>query len=172
MQRPSDSSDHDMYGISQITHYTGAKAWRVTLFRDGKKVVDREFPYLKHGGEAAALQEAKTHRDAQMLLHPPQLSRDVRAKIRTTNTSGHAGVTRYRMGKHWYWVAQTKRRDGKSMKKSFRIDIFGENQAKALAVEERQRQLSEIDHLVFRSLQGEQHYRRLVEQSPARPTTD
>lgn len=154
-----------MYGISPITHYNGAKAWRVTLFRDGKKVVDKEFPHLTYGGEALALREAIAHRDEQMLLHPPRRSRDVRGKIRTTNTSGHAGVTRYRMGKYYYWVAQTKRRDGKPLKKSFRIDQFGEEEAKALAIAERNRQLSEIDHLVFRSHEGEQHYAQLVRDS-------
>lgn len=162
---PIDFEPSALYGITAITHYKGAKAWRVTLFRAGKKVVDREFPHLKYGGEAAALQAAKAHRDAQMLLHPPQQSRVVRARIRTTNTSGHAGVTRYRMGKYVYWVAQTKRRDGKPLKKCFRIDKFGEEEAKALAIAERNRQLSEIDHLVFRSHEGEQHYAKLVRDS-------
>ncbi|WP_415845003.1 hypothetical protein ACMYUJ_19775 [Stutzerimonas zhaodongensis] len=159
-----------MYGISLITHYHGTKAWRVTLFRDGRKVVEKEFPHLTHGSEEAALLAAIAHRDEQMLLHPPRCSRDVREKIRTTNSSGHSGVTRYRMGKYWYWVAQTKRRDGRPMTKSFRIDLLGEEQAKALAVAERARQLSEIDHLVFRSREGELHHAKLVrDSSSSRP---
>jgi hypothetical protein len=97
-----------------------------------------------------------------MLLHPPQLSRDVRQRLRQTNTSGHAGVSRYRIGKHWYWVAQTKRRDGKPLKKSFRIDRYGEEQAKALAIEERKRQLLLIDHVVLRSTEAESQYARLL----------
>lgn len=44
-----------MYGISLITHYNGAKAWRVTLFRDGRKVIEKKFPHLTHGREEVAL---------------------------------------------------------------------------------------------------------------------
>ncbi|MGM3386872.1 hypothetical protein KXR94_04355 [Stutzerimonas stutzeri] len=161
-----------MYGIIPITHYNGAKAWRVTLFRDGKKVADKEFPHLAYGSETLALREAMAYRDEQMLQHPPRQSRDVRAKIRTTNTSGYAGVTRYRIGKHYYWVAQTKRRDGKPLKKCFRIDRFGEEEARSLAIAERERQLSDIDHLVFRSHEGEQLYARLVQGKSSKPSAE
>ncbi|WP_437269642.1 hypothetical protein ACRYHF_11770 [Stutzerimonas balearica] len=151
-----------MYGITAITHYNGAKAWRVTLYRAGAKQVEREFPFLSHGGELQALAKAQAYRDEQMLLHPPQLSREVRQRLRQTNTSGHAGVSRYRIGKHWYWVAQTKRRDGKPLKKSFRIDRYGEDQAKALAIEERKRQLLLIDHVVLRSAEAQNQYAQLL----------
>lgn len=40
-----------MYGITAITHYNGARAWRVTLYRAGAKEVEKEFPFLSHGGE-------------------------------------------------------------------------------------------------------------------------
>lgn len=165
---PLDSDSTELYGITAITHGKGAKAWRVTLFRDGRKVIDKEFPHLTHGGEASALQKAQACRDETMLKHPPRHSREVRQKVRTTNTSGHPGVTRYRMGRYWYWVAQTKRRDGKPIKKSFRIDLYGEQEAKALAIAERERQLEEIDHRVFRSARGEQLYDRLVSNARAR----
>ncbi|WP_200589069.1 AP2/ERF family transcription factor [Stutzerimonas stutzeri] len=97
-----------------------------------------------------------------MILHPPQLSLDVRQRLRQTNTSDHAGVSRYRIGKYWYWVAQTKRRDGKPVKKSFRIDRYGEIQAKALAIEERKRQLLLIDHVVLRSAEAQNQYAQLL----------
>lgn len=151
-----------MYGITAITHYNGARAWRVTLYRDGAKQVEKEFPFLKHGGELQALTKAQAFRDEHLLLNPPQLSREVRQRLRQTNTSGHAGVSRYRIGKHWYWVAQTKQRDGRALKKAFRIDRFGEERAKALAIEERNRQLAQIDHLVLRSAEAQKHYARLL----------
>ncbi len=68
-----------MYGITAITHYNGARAWRVTLYRAGAKQVEKEFPFLSHGGELQALAKAQAFRDEQMILHPPQLSRDVRS---------------------------------------------------------------------------------------------
>jgi len=156
-----------MYAITAITHYNGARAWRVTLYRDGTKRVEKEFPFLKHGGESAALEKATAFRDEQLLRHPPRFSRDIRQQVRSSNTSGHPGVTRYRMGKYWYWVAQTKRRDGKPLKKSFRIDLHGEEKAKALAIAERRRQLTEIDHRVFRGSEGEMRYAQLLREHQA-----
>lgn len=161
-----------MYGISLITHRNGARAWRVTLYRDRRKQTEREFPFLKCGGEGAALSMAKAFRDEQLLLSPPRMSREIRGKMRSTNTSGHPGVTRYRMGKYWYWVAQTKLRDGKPIKKSFRVDRYGDQEAKALAIAERERQLAQITHRAFRSPEAEEHYANLRQKHLVAPSIE
>jgi hypothetical protein len=72
---------------------------------------------------------------------PPPISRP--ELVRTNNRSGVAGVVRRkgRNGHPGYWTAQTFV-DGVAVTRSFSVLTEGEEKARALAVEERRRQLS------------------------------
>jgi hypothetical protein len=150
------------YGISRINHgKAGTPAWRVCLYRGQEKAVEKEFPFLKHGGEQQARKAAEAFRNEALLLFPPEKSSEVRQRLRENNTSGFPGVSRQTMGHYTYWIAQTKTRDGKKLSKAYRIELYGEQQALTLAIEARKQQLKTIEHRVFRSADGERLFSEL-----------
>ncbi|MGE8187579.1 AP2/ERF family transcription factor [Pseudomonas sp. NPDC086278] len=160
---PDAAASSNDYAIIKVRHKkSGALAWRVSLFREGVMKVHKEFTFISHGGERPARAAAERFRNEQMLRFPPQLSRTVRKKLRVTNTSGLAGVSRQTNGKNTYWVAQTKTRDGKKLSRSFNVEKFGEEQAKLKAAEARKEQLATIEHRTFRRKRGEKLYGELL----------
>ncbi|MBP3365073.1 MAG: AP2 domain-containing protein, partial [Pseudomonas sp.] len=64
-----------------------------------------------------------------------------RQRLMPHNTSGHPGVYRVRSNQIEYWRATT-RIHGYNLSKSFRVDRYGDDEAKRLALQERQRQLT------------------------------
>ena len=86
----------------------------------GKKI-NQTFSFLKSGGEAMAYQAARTFRDEMVLSHPPQQQHE-----RLCGVYKRSG-----------WVAQTLKYDGKYVRKFFNVAPLGEEQALALASENR-----------------------------------
>lgn len=157
------TTDINNYAITRVRHKkSGAMAWRVTLYRGGALKVHKEFTFISHGGERPARAAAEHFRNEQMLRFPPQMSCTIRQKLRTTNTSGLAGVSRQTNGKNTYWIAQTTTRDGKKLSRSFNVEKFGEEQAKHKAIEARKQQLATIVHRTFRHQAGEKLYGELL----------
>lgn len=160
---PDTPESFNDYAIFKVRHKkSGAMAWRVSLFREGVFKVHKEFTFISHGGEGPARVAAEQFRNEQMLLFPPPLSSTIRQKLRASNTSGLAGVSRQTNRKNTYWIAQTKTRDGKKLSRSFNVEKFGEQQAKHKAIEARKQQLATIEHRTFRHHGGEKLYAELV----------
>mgnify|MGYP003602635293 CR=1 FL=1 len=92
----------------------------------GKKI-HQTFSFLKYGGEAMAYQAARTFRDEMVLSHPPQQQHE-----RLCGVYKRSGGS-----KQTYWGAQTLKYDGKYVRKFFNVAPLGEEQALALASENR-----------------------------------
>lgn len=156
------SIDQNSYGLTKVCHAKkGASAWRVTLYRDGAKIIEKEFPFLRHGGEEQALRVAEAFRNEAVLLYPPAESAQTRQRKRKSNTSGYPGVSKQTMGRYTYWVAQTKTREGRKLCNAYRIELYGDERALKMALEAREKQLKSIQHRIFRSASGERLYKEL-----------
>lgn len=114
-------------------------AWKIDIQRSGKVHV-HQFSFAEHGGETAALEAAEALRNQLVLKMPPLFSYEDRQRLMPHNTSGHPGVYRVQSNQIDYWRATT-RIHGYNLSKSFRIDRYGDEQAKQMALEERERQL-------------------------------
>lgn len=158
--------NHNDYGIHLLKGASGPRAWKVTIYRDGK-VFNRLFSFSRYGGEVPAREAADACRDKLMLANLPKLSRDIRQRIISTNTSGFPGVHYRCYTGVAYWVARTTLRNGSSVTKSFRVELYGDARAKELAVRERERQLDKVgDYRSYKVPQGEQHLIQLIIEDP------
>jgi hypothetical protein len=165
-RRVSKSKAND-YGIHLLVGIKGPRAWKVTIYRDGR-TLNRLFSFSRYGGREAARKEADACRDLLMLEHLPKLSRDIRQRIIATNTSGFPGVHYRCYTSIAYWVARTTLRNGSSVTKSFRVEYYGYDRAKELAIRERERQLDSIgDYRSFKVVQGERRLMQLMMENPA-----
>ena len=117
-----------------------AYAWKIDFQRSGK-VHAQVFDFVEYGGELAALEAAETLRNQLVLKMPLSFTYASRRRLMPNNTSGHAGVYRVQSNQIDYWRATT-RIYGYNLSKSFRIDRYGEDEAKQMALLERERQLT------------------------------
>ena len=115
-------------------------AWKVDIQRAGK-VHMHLFEFAEYGGEVQALNEAEAMRNKLVLKMPVSFTYENRQRLMPHNTSGHPGVYRVQSNNIQYWRATT-RIHGYNLSKSFRIDRYGDEQAKQLALQERERQLT------------------------------
>jgi hypothetical protein len=159
--------NHNDYGIHLLIGANGPRAWKVTIYRDGR-VFNRLFSFSRFGGAQAARIAADACRDDLMLAHLPKLSRDIRQRLISTNTSGYPGVHYRCYTGVAYWVARTTLRNGSSVTKSFRVEYYGDARAKELAIQERERQLDLLgDYRSFKVAQGEKHLIQLIIENPS-----
>ena len=115
-------------------------AWKLDIRRSGKVHV-HHFDFAEYGGEAAALKAAENVRDQLVLTMPQAITYENRQRLTSHNTSGHPGVYRVHANHIHYWRA-TSRIHGYNLSKSFRVDRYGDDEAKRLALQERERQLT------------------------------
>ncbi|MFJ7883905.1 AP2 domain-containing protein [Pseudomonas sp. NPDC096917] len=115
-------------------------AWKVDIQRSGK-VHMHVFDFAEYGGEIAALEAAETLRNQLVLKMPLSFTYENRQRLMPHNTSGHAGVYRVKSNQIDYWRATT-RIHGYNLSKSFRVDRYGDEEAKQMALLERERQLT------------------------------
>ena len=115
-------------------------AWKIDIQRAGKVHV-HHFAFDQYGGEIPALEAAENLRNQLVLKMPQSFTYEDRQRLMPHNTSGHPGVYRVQSNQIDYWRATT-RIHGYNLSKSFRIDKYGDDQAKQLALEERERQLT------------------------------
>lgn len=115
-------------------------AWKVDIQRAGKVHI-QVFDFNEYGGSAAALKAAEQARDELLLKTPLAFNYENRQRVMPHNTSGHPGVYRIQSNNIEYWRATT-RIHGYNLSKSFRIDRYGDEEAKGMALQERERQLT------------------------------
>ena len=115
-------------------------AWKLDIQRSGKMHLHL-FDFAEYGGEAAALDAAENLRNQLVLKMPQAFTYESRQRLMPHNTSGPPGVYRVLSNHIDYWRATT-RIHGYNLSKSFRVDRYGDDEAKRLALQERQRQLS------------------------------
>lgn len=144
MSRYSTFNPPELYGITRSFHAkTKTWAWKVAITRKGKKVALKNFADIVHGGEEKALAAAMAYRDKAMADHPPMSKIELCQKVRSTNTSGIAGVFRRQISENYaFWAARTQLPDGRILSRKFSINQYGEDGAKLHAIQERARQLA------------------------------
>lgn len=135
--------------ITRIDHEASRTyAWRVTLQRRNVITV-KPFSDATHGGKLKALKAALKYRDQLLPQYQPFDHHVwVRTRLRKNNTSGIPGVARYDKIANFhtgrrevFWLAHWVDEYGASRKRKFSVLLYGERQAKRLAVAERERQL-------------------------------
>ena len=127
--------------ICLLKHHDGCPyAWKLDIQRSGKVHIHL-FNFADYGGEAAALEAAESLRNQLVLKMPQVFTYESRQRLMPHNTSGHPGVYRIQSNNIEYWRATT-RIHGYNLSKSFRIDRYGDEQAKLMALQERERQLT------------------------------
>lgn len=140
MPRPR-ANNHNHCFIYPLKHDDGHPyAWKLDIQRSGKSHLHL-FGFAEYGGEAPALEAARNMRHQLVLNMPQPFGYASRQRLMPHNTSGHPGVYRVQSSKICYWRATT-RIHGYNLSKSFRIDLYGEDEAKRLALQERQQQLA------------------------------
>lgn len=146
-------------GIYRRTDATRGAHVHVSLMRNGK-LYQKYFVDAKCGGPTEALRLARAWRDRVAVQNPALALADFCAIVRSTNTSGIAGVSRVDKGSvsakgvfvsRPYWCARLAVVDGKIRLKSFSVRKFGEEQARANAVQTRTDALRELGTLAFRA---------------------
>ncbi|KMM86092.1 AP2 domain-containing protein [Pseudomonas taetrolens] len=130
--------------IYALKHQDGKPyAWKVDIQRAGKVHI-HIFDFSEYGGEGPALHAAEIMRNQLVLRMPLAFTYEHRQRLMPHNTSGHPGVYRVQSNHVDYWRATT-RIHGYNLSKSFRIDRYGDAEAKQLALQERERQLKLCD---------------------------
>lgn len=132
-----------MYGISRTE-----QGWKVQLRRNGVALF-KEFGFKIHRGEELALLRAQEWRDQMVKAHPPAPRRKGAQTLRSSNTTGIAGVAcRFdAQGKPKAWIAITYVSKDTALSKFFSVGRFGA-QAKELAIKERLKQLEQMTGLM------------------------
>jgi len=113
----------------------------------------RYFTDAEHGGMRASLRAAMAHRDKIAKKMPPMTRRQRATVVLKTNTSGIVGVHRRikpvtRRGKCWryaVWTATGSPRPYARKVKDFYVRVWGEREAKRLAIEQRKEWEHEMD---------------------------
>lgn len=154
----------DMYGISRIDSASErTHAWRVSLRRRGKRLV-KNFTDRQHGGSSQALAAAQRYRDSLLHRYPPLSRRDFAAILRSNNLTGVSGVYRYAkryrlkdgtQKESWYWEANWPAARGVSAKASFSVNRYGEDIARLMALQAREKGLAAVEGVFWASERGE-----------------
>ncbi|MDP9899532.1 hypothetical protein [Variovorax ginsengisoli] len=125
------------------------QAWYVDI-RRSHQLFRSVFSDSVYGGKKASLRAAQAWRDEIFATHPGYTKEGYATQLRPNNTSGVAGVSLYtRSTGTQCWKAVTVV-NGRPISRSFRIDLHGYEQAFALAVKERQRQLTLFSNELWR----------------------
>lgn len=142
-------------GEPYIGRYASAKGtsfyWRVSIVRQGARH-RKCFTDSAYGGADGALIAAKAWRDELFRTLPVDNRAQVAVRVKATNTSGVAGVTRTRemqKGKlGQFWVGYSPVIKGQSRRSNkFSIAKYGEEQAFALAVKAREAFVAELGEI-------------------------
>ena len=146
-----------MYGISRIT--SGTEAWRVSLLRQGRRLV-RNFPDRRYGSTSAALRAAQCHRDQLVKQYPPTTRKAFASATRRNNVTGITGVYRYSkkyklrdgtLRELWYWEANWPTEPGRSAKATFSVTRFGEDVARQKAIRARKAGMAQVQGVFWAS---------------------
>lgn len=138
-------------GRHETTSGTG-QYWRVSIIRQGTRY-RKTFSDSVHGSTHKALLAAKGWRDQLFSTLPVDSKATVVSRVKATNTSGVAGVTRAsaeRKGQVFqYWVAASPKVKGRQHRsKRFSIDKYGNEVAFQLATCAREAFVDELRNVV------------------------
>lgn len=157
------AESEDNYGISRIDDEKNRSlAWRVSLRRRGRMHV-KNFPDQKFGGTDEALQRARAYRDVLVCKYPPITRKEMCAIRRSNNKSGISGVCTYAkryvrrdgsVKENWYWEASWPNEQGESVKAIFPVSKYGDEMARQMAINARQRGIENIEGVFWRSERG------------------
>jgi hypothetical protein len=111
----------------------------------------RYFSDNVYGGREQALKAAQAYRDEVLASQSgPDHQMWIRTRLRKNNTSSIPGVGRYESldkrkanCKRIFWMASWME-NGKSRKKKFSVLRYGEQKARQMAIDERERQLRRV----------------------------
>lgn len=152
-----------MYGISRVVSAKyRTRAWRVSLTRQGKKLV-KNFPDKKYGDKHRALTLARLHRDELLRRYPPTTRKQMCSILRQNNRSGIPGVYSYakkytlRSGairECRYWEATWQGENYESISACFSVKTYGEDMARQLAIRARKKGVSAISGVLWVSARG------------------
>ncbi len=147
------SSDVGEYGIYRREEQrSGLSGWEVGIGRNGRIVGRAYFSDRRYGGSLRALEAAREFRDLIVEQYPPVLRATLNQRVRSNNRSGFPGVYIVRKQDRVVgYCAQTKLPVGKVLQRFFGFGRYGPQRALALAVEERARQLLQVDTQVAHS---------------------
>ncbi len=126
--------------------------WWVRIHRDGE-MIHKFFSDSACGGESNALHEAKSHRDALLLVYPKPERGNMFNKTNSRNQSGIAGIHKTRSIKRgiYYevWQAGWVLPNGKRINRKFHFSPDGrsEKEALQLAVKAREEGLKTISKM-------------------------
>ncbi len=119
--------------------YDGIEGWQVRYMRDGA-LFQQIFRDKAYGGEAAALTVAEEFH-TRLLSYFPPITRREWAEMRRANSREVVGVSRVvkKVKGHEYpaWEARWTQEPGKHRNKRFYVGMYGEEEAKRLAIEVR-----------------------------------
>lgn len=162
MKQVKHDSAND-YGISRIDDERNrAQAWRVSLRRHGSMHV-KNFPDLKYGGKAQALEKAREFRDELVGRYPPITRKEMCSIRRSNNKTGINGVCTYAkryvrrdgsVKENWYWEASWPNQSGESIKAVFPVSKYGAEMARQMAINARQRGIENIEGVFWCSEPG------------------
>ncbi|GGA84881.1 hypothetical protein GCM10011491_10590 [Brucella endophytica] len=120
---------------------THGKGWRVSIQRRGL-VVLRNFKDAVYGSSEAALAQARAYRNAVIDILPPMTNREHAVQLRRNNTTGVPGIYRVEKEAGVFWEAHLHLAEG-TKRKLFPATKYGEWEARAMAIAQRQQWLSE-----------------------------
>jgi hypothetical protein len=134
-------------GITRFENYkNNADGWWVRLRRQGE-TLSKFFKDSDYPSKAAALKAAREHY-RQLVKENPKTSRREFAERKTARSSEIVGVQRVvsiRFGHEYeHWKARWSPKKGVRRVKTFSVDFYGEEEAKRLAIEARQKGLEEM----------------------------
>lgn len=147
-------SEKPMYGISRMDNDSNrTHGWLVTIQRR-REIYRKFFSDMPHGGKLKALAAAKAFRD-EIIAQYPLFSKQEHANLKKrSNQSGIVGVCRVVASEtktlppekqRWNWVAAWTLSDGRRKRVKFSVRMFGEEQARALAIRAREEGLKALE---------------------------
>lgn len=150
-----------MYGVLRAKD-----RWEVCIMRDGRR--HRKVFMFSTYGEKAGLAAAQAWRDQVVAMYPALTRREQaqRARIDTKDDLPGIFCRRDADGRPLLWTAHTQCAPGKKLQKSFSVSRYGDD-AKEMAIRERERQLMQMNGVVFGLLDAEG--RRLLERHVTKP---
>lgn len=146
--------------------------WTVSLIRQGTRH-RKCFSDSIYGGADEALQAAKAWRDQIFATLPIASKAQVVSRVKSTNTSGVAGVTRMhvvRKGTRFhYWVAHSPMVKGQTKRtKAFSIEKHGDTEALSLARTAREKYVQELEGVAFLQHRAARQMLHIIEVSETR----
>lgn len=132
-------NEYGIYRVALRKHHSAH--WRVSLSRQGHQI-ERRFHDSLYGSSEASLGQARDYRDAVMSALPPTTNHERVVRLRTDNQSGISGVSFVEDQHHVGWIAKLDTSERRRAKR-FSVKEYGYEQAKALAIVQRQQWLNE-----------------------------